>query len=322
MASLYSAKSVPLPGLAILICTYQRPEALLRHLSIFSRPEWSGLSIKPTIYIYDDDPSSLFSTYASNYDAYCPYFNISYLKRVSNLGQGINFIHAVMDINSHYLWTIADDDYLDPLLAVSYINETLRLRPDVSISEFRQGSRDSGGGTFYEGSSRLVSDLDEAIALIKNTGKGSSAIFRLPEPDVLRLIRDKFSGCMYEDRPLQLFCLLFSPSPSLFLFNETVVRGDDDFGCLRYSMRVFANLVPVINYSIDLYVRLSRSSSPPPSKLLQSRSELSYWLDGLFLTLIHSKVRYRPRLFLSELFLLPVVLFRHFFVKQIPPWVR
>lgn len=309
-----------MPSLAILICTYKRPEKILRHLSIFSRPEWSSLPIKPHIYIYDDDPTSQLSLYLEEYLSQLHSFTLTYRLRSHNYGQGVNFLYAVTDVTEEYIWTIADDDYLLPNEAISFIMSTLNLKPSVSISQFQQGYNASGGSTGFVGENRLITSIPEALQLITNIGKGSSAIFRNQSEHTNQLIQQNFRGCMYEDRPFQVFSLLLDPQPILYLHTGLVVCGDDDYGCLNYSTRVFTNLIPVINYAVNLCSSIRNEKFA--SLNMKERSELSFWYDGVIQTLRRSSVRYTLRLLFSEIIQLPSVLLRSILKGKKRYWIR
>ena len=309
----------------ILITTYDRPDKIKRHLDNFESECWGKLTnCKPTIIIADDLPGGKLNNLCKSYQKRLKYFELIYLKRKKTLGQGINFFDVVKkDITSGYIWPVGDDDFLIPQQAVDFINKINELNPNVAVCEFRQGPENSSG-TFFNGKSGMVPDIDSGLEFIQRFGKVTSIVFKRPSDDLIKIVEDIFLGCMYEDRPLAVISYLCSDQPSLYLKTELTATADDDYGILKYSMRVFVNLENAMNLAIEFCSKYKHINYPL-IKISHEYDEYRWWKIGLYKTIRYSKVRYTKLRFFKEIFIFPMVIYRKFFrskIKLSKVWIR
>lgn len=303
----------------ILITTFKRSKKIKRHLDNFNNFNWKKLkNCKPDIIIADDSPNLYLSNLCKRYKKKLKYFNLIYLERRKKLGQGLNLFQAVKEeIKDGYIWPVGDDDILFPKESVDLINKINSLAPNVAVCEFRQGKNNSSG-TFFKGKSRMVRDVNEGLEFIERFGKLTSVVFKKPHKDFVKIVENKFLGCMYEDRPLAVFSYLCCNKPSLYLKTELTAVGDVDYGLLRYSTRVFVNLQLAMFLAIKLCKKEYRFKYPI-TNIKKDNDEYKWWKFGLYISLRNylkfnnSGIRYTFIRFLIEIIVTPMVIYRKFF---------
>ncbi len=315
----------------ILITTYNRPNKIKRHLHNFQTEYWSKLKYcKPTIVIADDCPSIELKNLCKSYQKKLKYFKLIYLERKKKLGQGINLLYSVKnDISSGYVWPVGDDDILLSQNSVDFINKINKFSPNVAVCEFRQG-RANLDGTFFHGNSRMVYDVKEGLESISRFGKLTSVVFKRPSDNLIKIVEKMFTGCMYEDRALAVFSYLCNDKPSLYLKTKLTAIGDSDYGLLRYSMRVFANLSAAMNLAIK-YCSIVQKTNYPLIHEDTSYDEFKFWKMGLYVSLINYlkfdnyAIKYTKIRFFKELLIFPIVIYRKYFNpknKLLIKWIR
>ena len=289
----------------IIIPTYNRQNKIKRHLDIFNLENWKKLiNCKPNIIIADDFPGGKLKEMCEIYKSKLKFFNLIYISRQKNLGQGINLFKTIQEkVDDSYIWSVGDDDILIPDQSIDFINKILKYSPDVAVCEFRQG-KDNEMGTFFEGKSRIVNEIDEGLELIQRFGKLTSLVFKKPKNRFIKVMENKIIGCMYEDRPLAVISYLTSNEPRLYLKTELTAKGDKDFGLLRYSMRVFTNLSKCMNLTIEYCSKLKKKKFP----LIKNSNifdEYKWWKIGIYSTMRGANIRYTRMRFIKEVFIFP-----------------
>ena len=305
----------------ILITTYNRPEKIKRHLMSFESICWDGLiDCKPTIIIADDLPGGGLRGLCEEYQGKLKSFNLMYLERKKRLGQGFNLFYAIKtNIKSGYVWCVGDDDILFPEQAVDFINNINKNTPDVAVCEFRQGDNYQDG-TFFSGKTRVINDVGAGLELVARFGKLTSVVFKTPDNKMIQLVENNFLGCMYEDRPFAVFSYLCSKRKKLYLKTELTAVGDSDYGLLRYSQRVFVNLINCINLAVKLSSNCTGVAFPKLKN--NTPSEFRWWINGLYATILGSNIRYTRSRFIKEVMIAPKVIYRKFSPVKNNKWIK
>jgi len=238
--------------LLVVLTTYKRNSKILRLINSFNDPLFYSIKDFIDIIIADDDPNSILGTLINELNEN-HVFPLIYIKNSKNLGQGKNAAFTIYDNFSYdYYWMPGDDDIIIVNEFKELINKVFLLKPDIALLEFRQGAN-LEGGTFFEGESRLITEYDECIEKIMRFGKNTSTIFKRPSNWMMEEVLTTFSECMYQDKVLAILVYLESIKKEVYLKTEITATGDKDFGRLRYSMRVFANLPLAVSLAIKIY---------------------------------------------------------------------
>lgn len=288
-----------------LITTYNRPEKLLRLLRQFSSG-FDHLFGILDIYIADDNPRSCLHEAIRAVNS--P-LNIYYHKNPINLGQGPNLVEAISanEANGYdYLWCPGDDDQIVPDSFIELIDNIILNQPSVAVLEFRQGPNLSAG-TFFKSDVEKIYEIDLALAAIARFGKGTSSIFRYPDQKFLSYVNVFMSKCMYQDKALASYAFLsgFVEGNTLLVHPRLAAFGDQDYGKLRYSTRVFSNLYQTIVDTLNYFYgnRYAVSLSVLKSSV-GLQSPLWWWWWGIKANLhASSQIKYSTSKFFYELFL-------------------
>ena len=306
-------------SLVVLITTYQRNDKLLRLLFLINKVKWIDNALRINVFVYDDDPNNDFRIPKELNNNVV---NFTYIKRKINLGQGPNLSSAIQELSKSYsnnfLWCPADDDLIDIFHFPIFINNLLNSKASVGVCGFKQGISKIVT-TDFNGTDRVIYDYDLCIDAIRKRGKGSNVIFKIPDSyDINRIIKD-YSGCYYEDK---IFALnsIFNCNDSeyrcVYLYPKVITFADQEYGKLRYSMRVYLNRDMAMNKEIKYHISLGHKI-----KLIDTsnnNSELYWYFMGLLISIKpRSEVRYTRKRFFNELRLFLSVLKRSLFGKDI-----
>ena len=289
--------SVSAPDLhvSIAIPTYRRHRQVCNLLGVLRKIQEDGIRL--SVVVSDDDPSPAFKESAETVLRGSG-IALRYVPQVPRLGQGHNLVAAVRACaTSDYIWTMGDDDLPIVPAARDFLSALRTYRPTTAVCEFRQGEL-LDTGTFYEGPTRLIGDLAEAVPLVTRFGKLSNTVFRQPSPSLLDTVADKFRGCMYDDKAIALLRLFEDSEPSVLVFPELTVRGTESFSTLPYSMRVFCNLPR----TAELAWTESGLPEDQLSSVVTHMSERGWWRIGLRSHFSRkTPLRYRKRILVREI---------------------
>lgn len=292
--------------LLILITTYNRNNKVINTLKKFNQYQLkSRFSNNVFLTILDDNPDSILSQEINLEKKNSIFNNFYYIKNKINLGQGYNLIiNLKNNLEFDYYWCPGDDD----IILFDKLDEVIQIlidqNPTNMCLEFRQGKK-LEKGTFFEYSG-LIEDIELASNLICKFGKGSSTLFSKPSTEVLDLVHNKLLGSMYEDKGLSLLIYLFSNNRKLIVYNKVLSIGDDNFGTLRYSFRVFANLKKVFNECVNIY-NIKSKQNLIINYNYRSHNVTQLWIKGILNTILIREIRYTLKRFLKELFVVPVI---------------
>lgn len=252
--------------------------------------------------VLDDDPASnlgcLIDAKFSNYSN-----QISYKRNKKNLGQGVNWLnHISASEDYEYIWTVADDDSFDPKLVTESLRIFFQSNSDVAIFEFRQGRSFKYGTFFNEEDIRScngVGNIECSIEAITRFGKVSNVIHRYPSKRCANFLMTRMVRSMYQDKAAAIFSYLESNDRSVEIFPRVLVYGDADYGNLRYSTRVFANLPIVVSLTLNEfnvpYDRRKNLTHPCPLDALR------WWLFGVRQNINNGDIRYSSKKFAAEI---------------------
>lgn len=281
-----------------ILTTYKREDEVIRFLKQFDS-RFNEVSKFFDIYISDDDPKS--DVYRKLIkEVYSP-VKISYNKNRVNLGQGINAVEAAKkNLSYTYFWLPGDDD----LIVVDELIKVFRAiendQPTVAVFEFRQG-KNLDAGTFFGGDLRFETNLDKAVELLNRFGKGTSSIFRNPGSNFLEFMSEKMMDSMYQDKAMGLYALLQSyPHQNVYVHPELTATGDENYGLLRYSTRVFSNqtltskkVLQFFNKQNNCALNVTLTNGPSP---------LYWWFFGVRCSMRrNSVIRYKKEKLVKEL---------------------
>ena len=302
-----------------LLTSYKRNDKALRFLSQFDSSFRSYRDFLD-VYIADDDPDSSLSSFLDELNI--P-LNVFYSRNDFNYGQGPNAVQAIKkNLHYDYIWCPGDDDCFDANELCNVLNVIRVESPTVAIMEFRQGPNLSHG-TFFEGQSRFISNIVDAIDASVHFGKCSSTIFRTPPIHFIEYVETSMVSSMYQDKA---FCVasLISDYPESFAYLHTAptVMGDSQYGLLRYSTRVFRNLSLTVDKTVDYFSSLHHQELDLPNYLSKdSHNAFYWWLFGIKCQLNRrSMIRYSKKKFLLEMLLGPFyVVWYDFIVRDFQP---
>ena len=282
-----------------VLTTYNRPEKLLRFLDQFDE-HFKVASEFFEIYVADDFPDSELFEYVRIKSKTSP-INISYHKNPFNLGQGSNLINAIKDNDDYlYYWFPGDDDLIVRDEFIEVLLTVIKNRPAIAILEFRQG-RNLSAGTFLEGECRIENCEKMVINALINFGKCTSSIVGNPGKEFINFLNCKMQSSMYQDKAIGIYSFLLSSRRDAYIHTKIAAMGDEDYGCLRYSTRVFSNLDKTVNRTIDFYN--SNKGDYFYYRETRSISPLYWWWYGIKCHISwRSDLKYKTRKFLSELF--------------------
>lgn len=297
----------------LVLTTYKRNDKIIRFLKDFNNPRFEIIKPFLDILIADDDPNSnleaLLGDFANSV------FNLTYKRNEVNFGQGKNAANAIYsNFNYDYYWMPGDDDIIIIDEFIDVIQKIKVYRPDVALIEFRQGVN-LDGGTFFEGSSRLISEFTECIENIIRFGKNTSTIFKRPSNWAINQVLTTFADCMYQDKVLAIFSYLESSDKKIYLKTELTATGDADYGKLRYSMRVFVNLNLSVSLAINNYNLVNGTQYIFNVK--DAKNAFWWWQFGLKAHFNpSSQLSYSLERLLKEIIYPLVYMYRKFFKKD------
>jgi len=282
-----------------ILTSYKREKKLVRFLRQFDE-RFLSVNSYFEIFIADDDPSS---NIKSVIDEILPKLGVrvNYKKNEINLGQGVNHIEAAK-INSQYqyFWFPGDDDLIVADEFIFVLEQIKKIQPTIAAFEFRQGTGLSSG-TNLDGVCRVENDINKIIFYLNNFGKCTSSIIKNPGIKFLDYLSDKFQKSMYQDKNMGVYSILSDPSPTAYIHTRLTAYGDNDYGRLRYSARVFKNLDIGTRKVIDYYNSININKKE--ISLEKSNSAFYWWKFGIIATLNpRSEIRYTTQRFLKEIF--------------------
>lgn len=305
----------------LLITTYKREDKLLRFLDRLSDEEFHRIKDTLDVLVADDDPTSTLLERIDEISRKHP-LKVRYIKNEINLGQGPNGMNALTVHRDYdYYWIPGDDDEIIPGETVDLVKKILLHKPSVAVLEFRQG-RGLSQGTFFEGESRLITDPEYSIEAITRFGKGTSAIFSRPSDWALKLVSESFFDCMYQDKALAILAYLESKERKIYLKTEMTAFGDEDFGKLRYSARVFVNLYRTRDLIIDFYKKKYNTQFSYSPKIIKV-SVIDMWIYGIKNHFNpKSELSYTTSRLLKEIFVFPIKYIHRIVVGKHPKFEK
>lgn len=286
--------------LLIVLTTYKRNEKIIRLLNSFNNPLFRPVNKYIDIIVADDDPNSNLGALIEEVKEK-HIFPINYIRNNYILGQGKNAAHTIYTNFSYdYYWMPGDDDIIIANEFIDLIYKLIELKPAIALLEFRQGVN-LEGGTFFEGNSRLIYEFNDCVEKIIRFGKNTSTIFKKPSSWIMEEVLTTFSECMYQDKVIAILVYLESPEKKVYLKTEITATGDKDYGKLRYSMRVFANLPLAATLCLKIFN--IKNNTNYSFKFNSNNSVFWWWKFGL---LAHfnrsSQLAYSNSRLISEIF--------------------
>jgi glycosyltransferase involved in cell wall biosynthesis len=269
--------------LTFLIITYRRPKKIARLLSLFLDSQWDQVNTRDFEIVIADDHGE-----DNTLEVIKPIlqqlqekgWRVKYIYRDANLRGDRNLYYGyTRDSAGEYVWFLCDDDLIDVQQAIPYIDTVRQLKPFVSMCGFTQGAHDQLGNAFG-GTTRLVSDLSEAINYIIKFPKTTAYMMRrLPEID-LDEIFERWDHTLFSWIGIPVHLLAQKKYNGILVYPTVVAKADDDFGKLRYSFRTFAKLLPVVKDSIEL-ANIPFQDISPELTNLEKTTEFDQCIYGL-----------------------------------------
>ena len=283
-------------GVLCVLTTYKRNNKVLRFLGQF-KDGFEEFKDFFRIHIVDDDPNSTLSELIDkNYS-----IDVKYHKNDINLGQGPNAIsHLKKNIDYEYIWIPGDDDLIVKDQFLEVLGALRDIKPTAAVLEFRQG-KNLQAGTFFGGNPRCEKNLDKTIELLNRFGKCTSSVFRNPGEEFLEFLCEEMKYSMYQDKAMGLYSILQSyPNQNVYVHPVLTATGDQEFGLLRYSTRVFANLTLTSKKVLQFFNKeTNRSLDVGHTK---DRGALYWWFFGVKSTLRgKSEIKYEKNKLIREL---------------------
>ena len=219
-------------SLAIVITTYKRSEEILSRIAELQ----DVISNKIKLYIFDDDPKSMLAQKISELNIK----NIKYQKNRKNLGQSLNLITNIKNVEEDYIFISADDDIIDSQKLKKYFYLSYEQRAQITILDFLH-IKELHLNKHFDGSFKVMLDSFAIINEVLKIGKGGNIIFK-KNVNVICSTEDYYVGSLFEDKGLILKNLLHFKTVKGLLINDYIGSEQHSYGNeLRYSLRVFMN---------------------------------------------------------------------------------
>lgn len=289
--------------ISVLVLTYRRPEKLKRLLAQFTSPEMQGVSdcIKEII-VADDCGNDATGEVIAPILAELVHlgYGARYVCRERNLRGDMNLYRGYRDdCSAEYVWILCDDDVLIPKESAGFIRAVVNLLPAVAICQFAQGESHKYGTKFC-GESRRILDAEVAIEMISRFPKTSAYILKKDLIPVFDQEIDNWNGTLFSWIGMSIMLFAQYPTQGLYIHTPLTILGDEEYGSLRYSYRVFQHLTKVVEDAIEKSNFKFGTQLPKIGR--GSRSEVSWCLRGLFSHFNPlSPVRYEEGIVASEL---------------------
>jgi len=242
--------------ITIAIPTYNRALKLKRLLSQFSALDVSVDTMKMGIEILvannasDDDTAVVAKSFENELTDKGYYF--SYIERKKNVGLDGNMLNSYIESRGEYVWYFSDDDILLEDIN-DVINDIKKFKPDVCISNFKEGE--------YNENNRIFK-LNEPVLIEESINNAVSNIIKFPKISAYILKRKDISQHIKyikeQDGSYYLFVaiviLVFLECSKKLMLRRPIIAGSDESHInLRYSPRIFANRYTVacntLNYA-------------------------------------------------------------------------
>ena len=289
-------------NISVLILTYRRPEKIKRLLDQFLDANiLESSNIIHEIVIADDCSKD------DTYSAINPTikeleskgYSVKYISRDNNLRGDMNLYNGYRnDCCGDYVWILCDDDVLVTSPVKYFLEAIVKLNPAVAICQFAQG-KDNQYGTNFEGDSRVISDNDTAIHFITKFTKTSAYVLKRDLLDIFDNEIKKYDGTLFSWIGMSILLYAKNKVQGLYIHTPLTVKGDDDYGYLRYSLRVFKKLSYVINDASSKAMELYKEEFRV--QLTRERSDIEWCIRGLILHYSpHSDIRYEPEIIKNE----------------------
>lgn len=271
------------PRLSILILTYQRPKKIKRLLEQFL--EIKRLMSDELIYeIVIADDCSQDDTYPIIESSITSLkkngLNIRYICRATNLGGDGNLYKGYRDdCTGDYVWILCDDDILVPHEAVNFLKEIVQNKPAVAVCQFAQG-KNNQYGTKFSGKSRVMYDNDLVISALIRFPKTSAYVLMRDLTDLFDVEIEKWNGTLFSWIGMSILLFAKHHQQGVYIHVPLTVQGDDEYGDLRYSYRVFLNLNIVAREAVQKAFTVFNTTFTV--SFHNKRSELQWCLRGLY----------------------------------------
>ena len=315
---LSEAELAPPIFLTFLILTYRRPQKLVRLLEQFLCTEWEALNRESVeIVIVDDhseDDTKALVLPVLNQLASCGW-PVRYIYRSTNLGADGNLLQGYGgDAKGEYVWIFCDDDILNINNSIKFIDLIRETKPAVGVCGFRQGVAHKSGNDGLKAYPEIIMDIAKGIDVVVYYPKTSAYVLRKSHFNDFKEKFRKWDGSLYSWIGLSIILIAEKDNIKVINFKEICAEGDDNYGELQYSYRVFANLHRVVLDALS-ETQVSPSILGAHSNFLLKANRDIYVLCAQGLQAhyaVRSEISYKKRILDSEKNFIRQNLFKYF----------
>lgn len=241
--------------LSIILATYKRPEKIMRLLKIFKDKRWNVLfDYGIEIIICDDSSNDGTEEIIKRIipDLKKAGWKVRYICRKRNLKNDENiYLGYSKDANGDYAWLLCDDDIVLIDESIDFINNIYNKKPTIAICGFKQGIDNMVSNTGISQNNSLFTNFDESLSAILHFTKTSAYVMKVHRDESIdNFFYSHLNGTLYSWIGICIIIINLDLKQGLYFHRNICVTGDDDYGGLRYSFRVFKNLSKVKNQTL------------------------------------------------------------------------